>query len=106
MLAIKLFKLDLSTREAARQLGLAYNTVYRLHHLFRTAILSVAKYAVSLKGEIEPGESYFRGRRIGKQGRGAAGKVPVFGILERDGRVRVEVIQNLKGETLLDLTIQ
>jgi transposase len=90
----------------SHQLGLAYNTVYRLHHLFRTAILSIAEDAASLKGEIELDESYFGGRRKGKRGRGAAGKVPVFGILERGGKVRVEVVQNVKGETLLDLTIQ
>jgi len=41
--------------------------------------------ATTLKGEIEPDESYFGGRRKGKPGRGAAGKVPVFGILQRGG---------------------
>ena len=32
-------------------------------------------------GEVEVDESYFGGRRKGKRGRGAAGKIPVFGIL-------------------------
>ncbi len=32
-------------------------------------------------GEIEVDESYFGGRRKGKRGRGAAVKVPVFGLL-------------------------
>ena len=31
-------------------------------------------------GEIEVDESYFGGKRKGKRGRGAAGKVPVFGL--------------------------
>lgn len=31
----------------------------------------------------EVDESYFGGRRKGKRGRGAAGKVPVFGLLKR-----------------------
>ncbi|NLX49852.1 MAG: IS1595 family transposase, partial [Methanospirillum sp.] len=56
--------------------------------------------------EVELDESYFGGRRKGKRGRGAAGKVPVFGILERGGKVRVEVVRNVKGETLLELTIK
>ena len=30
-------------------------------------------------GEIEVDESYFDGRQKGKRGRGAAGKIPVFG---------------------------
>jgi transposase len=106
LLAVKLFELDMSVREAARQLGLAYNTAYRLHHLLRTAILCTAEDAASLKGEVELDESYFGGRRNGKRGRGAAGNVPVFGILERGGKVRVEVVQNVKGATLLDLTIK
>jgi transposase len=36
-------------------------------------------------------ESYFGGRRKGRRGRGSWGKIPVFGILERRGKVRVEV---------------
>ena len=34
-------------------------------------------------GEIEVDESYFGGSRKGNRGRGAAGKVPVFGLLKR-----------------------
>ena len=34
-------------------------------------------------------ESYFGGVRKGKRGRGAGGKIPVFGLLKRDGAVRV-----------------
>ena len=33
-------------------------------------------------GEIEVDESYFGGKRKGKRGRGAAGKIPVFGFAE------------------------
>jgi transposase len=51
-------------------------------------------------------ESYFGGRRTGNRGRGAAGKIPVFGILERGGNVRVDVVQNVTGETLLTMAIK
>jgi transposase len=47
-----------------------------------------------LQGEIEIDESYFGGRRKGKRGRGAAGKVPVFGILKRGGRVYTKILPN------------
>ena len=40
-----------------------------------------------LGGEVEIDESYFGGRRKGKRGRGAGGKVPVFGLLKRGGKV-------------------
>ena len=46
-----------------------------------------------LSGEIEADESYFGGKRKGKRGRGSRNKVPVFGILERNGNVKVEETQ-------------
>jgi transposase-like protein len=36
-------------------------------------------------------ESYFGGKRKGNRGRGAKNKIPVFGILERDGKVKCYV---------------
>ena len=43
-------------------------------------------------GEIEVDESYFGGKRKGKRGRGAAGKIPVFGLLKRGGKVYTKII--------------
>jgi len=43
-------------------------------------------------GCIEWNESYFGGVRKGKRGRGAAGKVAVFGILKRRGKVYTVVV--------------
>ena len=54
-----------------------------------------------LLGELELDESYFGGKRKGKRGRGAAGKVAVFGILERDGKVYTVAVPNCKKETLM-----
>lgn len=107
LISIKLFELDTSVREAARQLDLSYNTVYDLFDLFRQSIAgSDVNTLFTLSGEIEMDESYFGGRRKGNRGRGAAGKIPVFGILERGGKVRVEAVQNVTGETLLDMAIK
>ena len=107
LIAIKLFELDTSVRESARQLDLSYNTVYDLFNLFRQAIAGSDKdTSFVLSGEIEMDESYFGGRRKGNRGRGAAGKIPVFGILERGGKVRVEVVRNVTGETLLEMAIK
>lgn len=106
LMAIKLFELDTSVRESAKQLGLAYNTVYRLYHILRHAIVITDTNYSSFSGEIEMDESYFGGRRKGNRGRGAAGKVPVFGILERGGKVTVEVVPDVKGDTLLELAIR
>jgi transposase len=38
--------------------------------------------------------------------RGAFNKVPVFGILERDGLVKVEVVKDVSARTLIDMTIK
>lgn len=104
---IKLFELEVSVRKMAQQMKLSYRTVYRAVRTIRMAILSHAADSASLlEGEIELDESYFGGRRKGNRGRGAAGKVPVFGILERKGIVQVSVVQNVTAETLLDLTVK
>lgn len=41
----------------------------------------------------------------GKRGRDAFNKVPVFGILERDGIVKVEVIKDVSAESILSMTV-
>ena len=54
-------------------------------------------------GEIEVDESYFGGKRKGKRGRGAAGKIPVFGLLKRGGRVYTKIIGDASSETLIPI---
>ncbi len=48
-------------------------------------------------------ESYFGGRRKGKRGRGAGGKVAVFGILKRGGKVYTQIVMDAKANTLLPI---
>lgn len=88
-------------------MGLTYNTVYDLLDLFRQSIVRTdTDPSFTLSGEIEMDESYFGRRRKGNRGRGAAGKIQVFGILERGGTVRGGVAQNVSGETLLTMAIK
>ena len=54
-------------------------------------------------GEIEVDESYFGGKRKGKRGRGAAGKIPVFGLLKRGGRVYAKIIPDASSATLMPI---
>lgn len=51
-------------------------------------------------GEIEVDESYFGGKRKGKRGRGAGGKIPVFGLLKRGGKVYTKIIPDASSKTL------
>lgn len=57
-------------------------------------------------GEVEADESYFGGRRKGKRGRGAGGKVPVFGLLKRNGKVFTVIIPDAKADTLMPIIRQ
>ena len=52
---------------------------------------------------MEIDESYFGGRRKGKRGRGAGGKVPVFGLLKRGGKVHTVIIPNVGSKTLFPI---
>ena len=105
---IKLFELEVSTRKMADQMKIAYNTAYNAVRTIRYAICAhdTGDGMGLLSGEIELDESYFGGRRKGKRGRGAAGKVPVFGILERNGKVKVTVVKDVSASTLLGLTVK
>ena len=54
-------------------------------------------------GEIEVDESYFGGTRKGKRGRETAGKVPVFVLLKRGGKVYTKIIPDVSSNTLLTI---
>lgn len=54
-------------------------------------------------GEIEIDESYFGGKRKGKRGCGAGGKVPVFGLLKRNDKFYTVVVRDVKSSTLLPI---
>ena len=53
--------------------------------------------------EVEADESYFGGYRKGRRGRGAAGKVAVFGLLKRNGKVYTVAVPNTQTATLLPI---
>ena len=94
-------------RTAAEIVGVHRNSAIRLFHKLRVKIaLKQQNRSEQLCGKVELDESYFGGHRKGKRGRGAAGKVAVFGILERDGNVYTQVIDDAKTETLLPIIRQ
>ena len=102
---LKLFCEDLTAVKAANILKLNRKTINRYYGIFREKIMQASKAEMeSLGGEIEVDESYFGAKRVrGKRGRGAAGKVPVFGILKRDGKVFVSIVKNCTKESLMPI---
>lgn len=99
---ITLFVAETTARAAAEVVGVQANTAARFFMRLRQLIAS-KQPSYELSGEVEADESYFGGVRKGQRGRGAAGKVAVFGLLKRRGKVFAAIIPNAKTETLLPI---
>ena len=94
-----------TARTAASLVGVHRNSAAFYFHRLREIIAKEleAESEAMFGGEVEVDESYFGGRRKGKRGRGAAGKIPVFGLLKRGGKVYTKVIPDAKGDTLVPI---
>ena len=91
-------------RSAAELTGINRNSAILFYHKLREIIADkLAEQTPFLTGDVEVDESYFGGHRKGKRGRGAAGKVPVFGLLERRGMVHAVIIPDAKSATLVSI---
>lgn len=99
VLAIGLFRIGLSAAALAREVCVTYKTAWALLTTLRTVLASDA-LLTRLAGHVEVDETYFGGRQKGRRGRGAAHKIPVVGLRQRDGRVRSLVIPNVRSATL------
>ncbi len=98
---LRLFCLDIDAQKIAKLTGLNRNTVTRYIRLIRERIVELCNRSSPFSGEVEVDESYFGARRIkGKCGRGAGGKTPVFGILQRGGKVYTKIVPNCARKTL------
>jgi transposase len=103
---IELFVAGATARTAASLVGVNKSTSSYYFHQLRELIYRNDDDAGLLAGEIEIDESYFGGKRKGKRGRGATGKVPVFGLLKRNGKVYAVIIPNAKSQTLMPIIRQ
>ncbi len=98
---VKCFSLDIPSQNIAVLTRLNRNTVNRYLLGLRKLIAEFCERQSPFKGVIEVDESYFGGKRIkGKRGRGASSKTPVFGILQRGGKVYTEVVPDCAKATL------
>ena len=100
---IEHFVAGTTARTAASLVGVNKTTAAYYFHRLRELICAAIDDQTPFHGEVEVDESYFGGKRKGKRGRGAAGKVPVFGILKRGGKVYTKVIPNARTDTLMDI---
>jgi transposase-like protein len=101
-------KNGISSHELARSLGVTQKSAWFMLHRIRLAMQT--KSFERLSGEVEVDETYIGGKarnmhkadrkRKGIDGGPRGGKTSVLGMIERGGRVKAEVVPNVKRKTL------
>ncbi|MBI4370952.1 MAG: IS1595 family transposase [Elusimicrobia bacterium] len=87
-------KNGVSAKEIERQLGVTYKCAWRIAKQIR----SLMKQGNDpLSGTVEADETYIGG----KAGYGRENKTAVFGAVERQGRIKVKAVKDVKTDTLL-----
>ena len=101
---LRCFSSDFDATQTSIVSGISRTTLNHLFALFRKRIVSFTGQRKKVNGSVEIDESYFGARRIrGKRGRGASDKIPVLGILKRNGKVSVTIIDNCSRSELLPI---
>ena len=103
MRLLEYFVLEVTARSAADLLGIQPNSAILFYRKVPQEIIERLSNEAQevFNGDIEIDESYFGGIRKGKRGRGAAGKVVVFGMLKRHSKVYTVIVENTKEATLM-----
>lgn len=101
---LRCFTEDFDSTQTSKLTGISRRTISDIYQKLRLRIFQLTENEEKLSGEIEADESYFGAKRIrGKRGRGAKGKVPVFGLLKRNGKVYTVIVKNCKRKQLMPI---
>lgn len=90
----------ISAKQIERETGVTYKTAWRMFKQIRTML---EEDNTNMPGPVEADETYIGGKRHGKRGRGAEGKTPVAGIVQRNGKTMAKVISSVNSKTLLPI---
>jgi len=103
-------KMGVSSCQLARDLGITQKTAWNMLHKIRQYMTKENNHVLS--GEVEIDETFVGGKNKNRhkdkkvekcQGRSFKDKVPVFGILERNGKVIAKVVSNTQAKTLVPI---
>ena len=102
---LKLFSLEMEATKIAEFIGLNRVTVNRILSKIRERIAEICEAESPFKnGEVELDESYFGARHVrGVRGRGAKGKIPVFGMLKRGDKIYTQIVKNCSMSELIPI---
>ncbi|MFS2668829.1 IS1595 family transposase, partial [Candidatus Bacteroides intestinigallinarum] len=100
----------ISSCQLARDLGITQKTAWKMLHKIRQYMAMENNHTLS--GEVEIDEAFVGGKNKNRhkdkkvekcQGRSYKDKVPVFGILERGGKVIAKVVPNTQAKTIVPI---
>ena len=102
---LQCFSNELTSTQTAKHLNLNRNTTDRYYQIFREKIVEFQEQNLKkLSGDIEIDESYFGSKHRGdKRGRSTQSKIPVIGILKRNGQVYAQIIPDVSRKTLVPI---
>lgn len=99
----------ISAKQLERELGVTYKTAWRMAKEIRQTLMTQIDEPLGKSAEVELDETYIggkaenmhRAKRARLGGRGTAGKIAVFGAVERQGKVMAVTVPNVDRVTLL-----
>jgi transposase len=101
---IRYFAIDLEAKKIAELTQISRPTINNILEKIRERLAEICEADQKFSGVVEVDESYFGARRVrGKRGRGAAGKIPVFGILKRKGKVFTQIVKKVSKAELMPI---
>jgi len=101
---IKYFSLDLEAKKISELTKISRPTINKILEKIRGRMAEYCEEDAKFSGVVEVDESYFGPRRVrGKRGRGAANKIPVFGILKREGKVFTTIVKKCSKKELMPI---
>lgn len=96
----------ISAKQLERELGVTYKTAWRIAKQIRHELMAEDFEAFDTNTPVEMDEAYIGGKRRGRKGStvGRPGKdshyAPVFGMVQRGGKVVAVTVENVKRNTL------